>query len=168
MRRAFLVLLLCLACAPGVAAQGRDLVLPGDAAAPLPEEIWELIPDEYIEEAMEVEVACADNPFRAAHTDCRCLAARFFDARVRAGPEASAAGLMLEINATCPNVEGMAGWAFEGCIERPLLVPGGQDPQAYCTCVGNAYARIFGAARRAPSSRASVDARSRALAECTR
>jgi hypothetical protein len=169
MRRAILVLLLCLACAHGgAAAQGREGLLPGDAAAPLPEEIWALIPDEVFAEALEVGADCARNPFRAAHVDCQCLADAFLDARVRAGPEASQAGLMLDLGTACPNLEGMAGWAYEGCADRPLLVPDGQDVEAYCACVGNAYAQIFAAARRAPSSRASVDARSRALSGCTR
>jgi hypothetical protein len=149
--RALLLLAVVLLPLPAL-AQGGDIP-------------WDLIPPEFIQEAIEVEAECAGNPFVAAHYDCPCLAARFFGERIAQGPDADRNGVLMAVQDACPNVPGRAGWAYARCIGRPTLTPPGWrgDADGYCACYANAYARLF---RGTPSARVSVRIDSQARVAC--
>lgn len=125
------------------------------------------IPLEYLQEALGVETNCLEAPFSAAHYDCKCLARAFLDERIAQGPGPTTSALLMRVNKGCPNTPGRAGWIYDRCMDRVLLVPPDwPSDDAFCACYANAYARMYEVVHMAPSPRISVDIMSRARASC--
>ena len=131
------------------------------------QDVLDLIPQEYIQEAIDVQAECSASPFSASHYDCKCLAVRFFDQRIKSGPDVSKDSIMMDVNRDCPNIAGRAGWMYERCSSRLSIVPPDMDPAEFCECTANAYAKMYNLVRGPPSSRASVAIQTKASAACS-
>lgn len=111
---------------------------------PLPYKSYDEIPEEVIEEAEQIEQRCTDSSTMSVYYDCECWAMRFLEQRLIRGPEVSQNSVMMDIGTECPNTPAIAGYAYNTCIHQGISTfPSGQDPEEYCECVGNSYAKLY-------------------------
>lgn len=135
----------------------------------LPYKNFSDIPEEAIVEAQKIKQDCAADPMMSRYYDCECRAMRFLEQRIKRGPEDGASAVMLDIGGDCQNLPALAGWAYNGCIHQGIdFFPAGQDPEEYCSCVGNSYAKLFARAKKSYSSRLIVEMKTLATLSCTK
>ncbi|WP_435640354.1 hypothetical protein [Micavibrio aeruginosavorus] len=96
------------------------------------------LPKELLDEMVSVEKECSDNTFFSAFQDCRCIAVKYLDERIKRGPYAVRNIIMNDVNTMCPNTPGVAGYVYKSCSEymswtRP-------DFEAFCRCTANLVA----------------------------
>lgn len=145
------------------------LTVPGRDKKSLPYKSFEDIPEEVIAEAEAMEVFCEGNSKMATYYECECWAMRFLEQRLVRGPNVAQTEVMLDIQGQCPNTPAIAGSVYQSCIQQgDDLFPQGQDPEEYCSCVGNSYARLFERAPRRINSRYAVQLKTIATLSCTR
>lgn len=126
------------------------------------------IPEAALEDTFAFEQSCVNDAHRAAHYDCECLASRYLERRIEEGPDVPANLIFMDVQAECPNLPAAAGFAYTECINQPhAFFPQGQDPEEYCTCVGNGYAKLFARSGRLPDSRNMVRMKTTAALSCT-
>lgn len=101
------------------------------------------IPDEYIEEALAFGDSCAVNRQMQLYFDCRCMAVKYLDRRIAAGPDAAPSSIQVGIGAECADGTGISGRMFESCRSNYASVPKGKDPEKFCACYGNTYAKLY-------------------------
>ncbi|MCD8563066.1 MAG: hypothetical protein LRY54_03260 [Alphaproteobacteria bacterium] len=136
---------------------------------PLPYKNFSEIPEEAITEAIQVGKDCAADEMMSTYYDCECRAMRFLEARLQHGPLDNASTVMLDIQGECPNLPAIAGSAYNTCIHQGIaFFPAGQDPEEYCTCVGNSYAKLMGRSKRGYDSYMMVQMRTLATLSCTK
>lgn len=110
----------------------------------LPYKNYSDIPEEAIIEAEAFEKACAANINLSTYYDCECWSMRFLETRLELGPLTQPEVVMMRIGAECPNTPAIAGSGYDSCIAQGIdFFPKKQDPEEYCSCVGNAYAKLF-------------------------
>lgn len=142
----------------------KDLLAP---EAPLEgPSIYDLLPDEYIKEAIEYVRACEQNTLMSRYYDCRCMGVEYLDERIQAGPEAPASQLALTLGPRCVDATGISGRFYEQCSADYLSVPVGFDIDEYCECYANTYSKLFENYGRALYSRDHVKLMSRARLTC--
>jgi hypothetical protein len=126
------------------------------------------IPEEVIEEAEQVARDCAADPMLSTYYDCECRAMRFIEVRIMRGPVEDQSTVLLDIRGECPNTPAIAGSAYQTCIQQGIsFFPAGQDPEEYCSCVGNSYAKLYARAGQAFDSRLIVQLKTIATLSCT-
>ena len=108
-------------------------------------EIFDQLPPdlqkEIIDEAIRVYDDCLAKDTYSQFHDCRCIGAKFFDARVLNGPTISQANLVFDIGGECVNQPGIAGLSYQECLDMLLLEPGDIEP--VCTCYANDMAQSY-------------------------
>lgn len=105
-------------------------------------------PEEVMEEAQYVFDTCDTNVFQKVYFDCQCLAGTFLQARDKYGAIAPQQEIINDIlygsNARCANAVGIAGKAYESCMESAKYTREyDKDNEEYCSCVGNTTAKRF-------------------------
>lgn len=95
--------------------------------------------DEIITESEFVFQTCTSNVNYATYHDCECIAPNFIEARLD-DPTSNYKSLMSRISSKCPNSEGIAGMAFNGCSRLSFVR--NKDP-GFCECVANSVARQY-------------------------
>lgn len=126
------------------------------------------IPEEALADAHNFENDCNQDQHRATHYDCECLASRYLERRIELGPDAPGNIVFMDVQSECPNLPGAAGFAYTQCIGQPIsFFPEAHDPEKYCSCIGNAYAKLFARSGKLPNSRAMVQMRTTAALSCT-
>ncbi len=114
---------------------------PGGAAAATaidPKDIPEIL----MKEVNEVERSCNYNTTYAAYHDCRCVAVKFLDARLKSDPDRPRHVIYQTVINECPNPPGIAGHIYQGCVDvmqyaRP------SDFEKFCTCTANDVAQSY-------------------------
>ncbi|MBI2233508.1 MAG: hypothetical protein HYU57_00545 [Micavibrio aeruginosavorus] len=113
--------------------------VPGESTAIPPDEIPEII----LKEMQQVEKNCSANVMYAAFHDCRCIAVKFLDARIKSNPETSGSDRVFQsIQTECPDEPGIAGFVYKSCADvmryaRP------KDFEKFCKCSANQVARNY-------------------------
>lgn len=113
--------------------------VPGESAAIPPDEIPEII----LKEMQQIEKNCNANVMYAAFHDCRCIAVKFLDARIKSDPETSGSDRVFQsIQTECPDEPGIAGFVYKSCADvmryaRP------KDFEKFCKCSANQVARNY-------------------------
>lgn len=101
----------------------------------------EELPKELLDEMVSVEKECSDNTYFSAFQDCRCIAVKYLDERIKRGPYAVRNIIMNDVNTMCPNTPGVAGYIYKSCTEymswaRP-------DYEDFCRCTANKVAERY-------------------------
>jgi hypothetical protein len=134
----------------------------------LPYKSYSEIPEEAIVEAEAFQQACEADSTLSTYYECECWAMRFLEQRIIRGPEVDATAVMLDIQADCPNTPAIAGMAYNTCIGQGVdFFPDKHDPEEYCSCVGNAYAKLYARSGRSIDTRLMVQLRTIASLSCT-
>ncbi|HRQ61550.1 MAG TPA: hypothetical protein PLO23_08595 [Alphaproteobacteria bacterium] len=127
------------------------------------------IPEEAIEEAVQVSVDCKAEQMMAVYYDCDCYGMRFLEQRLIRGPLVGQDTVKQDIGTECPNLPAIAGSAYQACIGRGLgSFPKKQDPEEYCSCVGNAYAKLYERSGRMIDMRLKIKMETIAALSCTK
>jgi hypothetical protein len=100
------------------------------------------IPDILLAEMADVENNCNANAMYSAFHDCRCIAVKFLDARLKSDPDRSKDIVFNAISNQCPNPPGIAGYIYKSCAdvmknERP------KDFDKFCSCSANQVAEAY-------------------------
>lgn len=125
------------------------------------------IPEEYWIEAENFKAYCDKDYRLKTNYDCECFAMKFLDARIDFGPYVTRSQIMMEIGNSCISAVNIAGESYTECMAAPTLVPGRHDPEEFCSCVANAYAKLYDRAGVSFTSKTRVALKSRAMASCT-
>lgn len=121
---------------PGNTAREEDKKLPFDN--------YSDIPDEALADMQDYHKWCNENIDWSVHFDCECSSSRYLEERIKAGPNASRAQLLLEVNDECFNIPGAAGYAYDNCTKfGSTSYNGGMTPEQYCECTGSNYAILL-------------------------
>lgn len=113
--------------------------IPGESTTIAPDEIPEII----LKEMQQIEKNCNANVMYAAFHDCRCIAVKFLDARIKSNPETSGSDRVFQsIQNECPDEPGIAGFVYKSCADvmryaRP------KDFEKFCKCSANQVARNY-------------------------
>ena len=99
------------------------------------------IPDVLMAEMNEIESNCNANYMYSAFHDCRCIAVKFLDARLKSDPNRSKDLVFTAVSNQCPNTPGIAGYIYKSCTdvmknERP-------DYNQLCECAANQVAASY-------------------------
>lgn len=108
---------------------------------------YDVLPDAVIKEAQIFEMYCKRRANLNRYHDCECWAATFLEERINLGPEATRNVILNNIQGQCIDATEAAGQQFNTCMGNVLLLPSGADPETYCTCFSNSFARIFESAK---------------------
>lgn len=143
--------------------------LLGKDKKPLPYKSFDEIPQEVIAEAEQIKGICQAHHRMSIYYECECWAMRFLEQRLVRGPDMDARIVMLDIQAECPNMPAIAGYAYQSCISQGIdFFPKDQDPEEYCGCIGNSYAKLYARSGRRISSRLAIQLRTIAALSCTK
>lgn len=124
------------------------------------------IPDEYLAEAENFKNQCREMAHMRQHYDCRCLAVKYLDKRIEVGPDVKGGIIAFEIAGECQDATEAAGIQYQRCMSSPTLMPQNVDLEAYCTCLGNTYARLYERYAKRPSSKVYVNIQAQAINMC--
>lgn len=128
---------------PVAYAQNLADAPPPIPALPEPEVDLFEIPDAYIQEAKLYMKYCQVELKMRRHYNCECLAAKFLDERITAGPEVSRAKIANNLTDQCQDASEAAAGQYTSCLGNGLLLPPGIEPMVYCTCYANQFAKVF-------------------------
>jgi len=134
---------------------------------PYDEDVLELIPDEFFEEAENMKRYCTDREKMSNYYDCTCFAERFFEERVKQGPDVSWHSIMMDLRPECRDASFAAAERYRECIGQPLMIPDNADPVDFCTCYANRFAKLFETTDARLGDRLLVDLQSRASRQCS-
>jgi hypothetical protein len=126
-----LLLAILLLCSPAALAQ---------TAAP---NIYDKVPDEYLQEADQFHRQCLADAAMNLYYNCECMAVKYLDRRIEGGPDLTPSSISLSLQGECRDASQAAGAAYQRCTEAVSLLPEGMDPVQYCSCVANSFARYF-------------------------
>lgn len=122
--------------------------IPDPDKGKVPYKSYKDVPDEALADAENFFNFCDSQPRYREHYDCRCMAARYLDERIIAGPDVSRTQIMISLNGECINVPGAAGHAYNFCLKYGQRnYDGSMDPNEYCECVGRNYTIMLQRAR---------------------
>lgn len=100
--------------------------------------------DEQIKEAESVYESCIGNTDTRRSVDCKCLAAKFLGLRMKRGPGPAKNNLVAEVTRnSCRNVAGITRMEYESCMTGTGFNYGGIQPEDYCECYANEWARLL-------------------------
>lgn len=125
--------------------------------------------DEQLEDIQQFYNSCTGNYHLSSSYDCDCLAARYTEKKLAQGGEfLSRQEILLQINNTCPNVEGSAGKMFQKCmvLGAPYGYNGSDDD--YCECFANNFAKLYEEYGGGTDSSAMIRLQSHARLQCRR
>jgi len=140
-----------------------------DMAAPeatKPESDLSDIPDEFIIEASDFAEECRNDHTMPMYYDCRCLSVAYLDERIRRGPESGADSIRRTITKQCKDASGIAGQIYEHCLTDFVNAPKHLDPEEYCSCYGNTYAKYYEGFDGLATARVNISIKARAKTVC--
>lgn len=130
--------------------------------------VFEQLPDEIQSDLMiEAEKEyqkCTRKGAYSKYYDCRCIAIKFLDARIKRGPEAHSQHILGEVTLECPYAAGVAGLSYRKCESMFAMGIVG-DLDKFCTCFANSVAKTFSAKPSMHSQYVSY-LHQKAIAEC--
>jgi hypothetical protein len=99
------------------------------------------IPQILLDEMKEIEQNCEGNYFYSSFHDCRCVAVRFLDERLKSDPETPQFIIFKRVNAQCPDKTAIAGFVYRSCydmakIDRPDYID-------FCECVAKEMTEAY-------------------------
>lgn len=124
------------------------------------------IPDQYIQEARTFYNKCTARPKYFHYRDCECWAKAHLNERIDLGPEAPQDQILVNIRGECKDATEAAGYYYDRCLGQGGLLMEDQDPEKFCSCFGNIYAKLFEAYDIKTSSKAYVDLQTQAMITC--
>lgn len=123
------------------------------------------IPEEVLAEMARVESDCSQNFFYSSFHDCRCIAVKFVDERMKRGPDVAHTTILTAVTNECPNIPGAAGYIYASCSQYMDWTNPVED--SYCRCTANRVAEKYGKAPRM-NTRYIQRLRRDAMVECGR
>ena len=148
MFKSLFVVVLALIILPQFAqAQDNRLFLPQAPKEPEKQysysEVFNQLPPEIqqqlVDEAMIIEDECSGRNRYSTFYDCRCMAVKYIDQRIKLGPDANQNQVYESIdNKECRSIEGMAGYTYERCYRHNSMDPKVEEK---CTCAANEVAK---------------------------
>ncbi len=124
------------------------------------------VPDEFLTEASKFGETCRNHHEMPLYYDCRCMGVKFLDARIELGPDASHSEVQDQLGKACKDGTGIAGQIYKNCFNDFLNAPKELDPEEYCSCFGNTFAKLFEDWPSRLSRRAEIALRSKAQVMC--
>jgi hypothetical protein len=91
------------------------------------------IPDILLEEMKEIERRCESNYFYSSFHDCRCIAVKFLDERMKSDPDIAQFIIFRRVNAQCPDKPAIAGFVYRSCYD--MMKRDRPDFVNFCECV---------------------------------
>lgn len=79
--------------------------------------------------------------FHSQYLDCRCVAVKFLDQRMREGQEPPRRLLLNRVYDQCPATAAVAGKTYNRCLNWASMMR--RDFKRFCECYANHYARNF-------------------------
>lgn len=159
-----LILLGFIALAGFPAAWAQDDATPAQTTSP--PDMYDGIPDEYLEAADEFYGQCASDEKYYYYYDCACLTVRYLDKKIEMGPAATDDYIMLQIQNECADSTYTTGVAYSKCLGNAALLPRDVFPPDYCECYANTYGKLFEQYNLAVTPRNLLALRSRAHSLC--
>ena len=107
---------------------------------------YEDVPDDYLREAIAYQEECESSSKMSNYYDCRCMSAEYLDRRIEMGERATPSAIKLSIGTICADGTGIAGDLYEDCrsdFARDADFEPGTDPEEFCSCYGNTYAKLY-------------------------
>ncbi len=147
-------------------AQQPEAQAPQPAQQQTQEKKKEKIPDSYMAEASAVLKQCTENSAYNKFYNCDCLAAHMLDERIKQGPDANHTNLLINVQTKCKDGTNAAGIEYSNCLGKGALLPPDVEPEAFCSCYANTYAKIFEASRGAATSLQLIKMQSAARKRC--
>ena len=132
--------------------------------------ILEMLPDEFIDEATEAYDKCNADNVQSKYYNCECLSSTLLEERIKAGPDPTASALMMNLSLKnqCRDATGAAGDVYNKCLSMHGRMKPGTDPEKYCECVANEYAKAFDTLAPPINSTNMVNIQSMAMAGCAK
>ncbi|MGQ0527002.1 MAG: hypothetical protein ACT4OY_03075 [Alphaproteobacteria bacterium] len=127
---------------------------------------YDNVPEEYLQEAKQFHQNCSVNATMNMYYNCECMEVKYLDYRIAKGPDISQSGIMLNLQTECRDATLAAGSEYGRCLETAGLLPKGTDPEKFCTCTANTYARLFQSSKLAANSNNIVTLKSKAHLMC--
>ncbi|MCB9982653.1 MAG: hypothetical protein H6861_03125 [Rhodospirillales bacterium] len=124
------------------------------------------VPDEFIMEADAYFYECQSNKSLSQYHNCECLSLAYLDKRIEFGRFATKSEIMMAINKECRDAVGAAGQVYNECLAKAGRFKPGTDPEKYCECVANSYAKTINMAAPVISSRSMVRYQTYAYTAC--
>jgi hypothetical protein len=124
------------------------------------------LPEEYIEEAEKFYNECQTNDNMSRYYNCECLASKFLDKRIMAGPEVLNDIIVQSITHECADAAGAAGQEYQSCLENAPMMPANIPIEEYCTCYANTYAKLYEKYSLGPSSNTFIKLQTEAHISC--
>ena len=124
------------------------------------------IPDEYLIEANDYYVECANNFTMQQYYNCECLSLAFLDKRIEVGPSVHASSLKFALRTECRDAINAAGPVYEDCLRAAYRFKRSVDPEKFCECVANTYVEAMNSAAPEINSRNIVSYQTFAHARC--
>ncbi len=139
-----------------------------DTDRTLPPEAYDLknVPDEYIEEALTFADYCEGRESMRQHYNCQCLSTKYLDKRIEGGDRIGRSSIMLAIEEKCADATEAAGVRYQECLGNATLMGVNGDPEEFCQCYANEYAKIYERLSPEPGSTMFVAIQSRAMMHC--
>lgn len=100
------------------------------------------IPEILMQEVKEMENVCTSNYLYSSFHDCRCIAVKFLDARIKADPSTSRDAVFKQVAAQCVNKVSIIGYIYPSCYDIMKL----HYPDSYrsiCECTANKVAEDY-------------------------
>ncbi|MFK7840576.1 MAG: hypothetical protein AB8B83_09650 [Bdellovibrionales bacterium] len=144
-----------------------DIAAPDRPDEERPSDLSE-IPDEYIIEASEFGEMCRNEGDMRNYYDCRCMAIKYLDARIEFGPDVGPSFVKTALVQAkdCKDATGIAGHIYERCLLDINNAPTHLDPEEYCSCYGNTFAKYFENISRNVTLMAKINLKTRAQLRC--
>lgn len=101
------------------------------------------IPTAYITESQMFEAYCDKEKNMRQYYNCECLAAEFLQTRLEEGPDVPRKNIMNMVSRTCHDAKEAAGLQYSDCLGSQSLLPKNINPDTYCRCYANSYAKFF-------------------------
>lgn len=132
-----LCLVLVLITAPGAKAQSDTFSLPSQEQD---KEVERDPTGEELDEMQAVYNRCSQR-FHSQYMDCRCIAVKFLDQRMRQGQEPPQRILLEKVYDKCPATAAVAGKTYNRCLNWASMMR--RDYKSFCECYANHYATTF-------------------------
>lgn len=100
------------------------------------------IPDIVMKEMQEIQKNCERNYFYSSFHDCKCVAVKFLDARMKSDPDVPKERIFTQIAGQCVDEPSIAGYIYKSCADymqhtRP------SDYVSFCRCSANDVAKSY-------------------------
>lgn len=128
--------------APAASGAIKDLTL----STPSPDKNKDIdpkdIPDVLMDEMKQVETDCHNNYFYSNFHDCRCVAVKFLDARIKSDPDTPRSRIYENVASQCPDPVSIAGYVYTSCASF-LKATRPDDYVPICKCTANTVATQY-------------------------